>query len=187
MLQTIPESRAAEAAQISDAVDAFLAQGGQIERVPILVGQTYDTWRAYAPPEDMPPPATKPKARKEQAVRGYSVRQAHAVKSAKAKAERDAQAPLIKRLAASGMTTMAIAEQTGISPPTIRRIAADKSHGIRLNTIYGKPRTISDDAVRGIRADLAAGMTRAAVAKKYGRSVSMIRDIKSGVSHGAVI
>lgn len=185
MQSPIPETRAAEAAQISQAVAEFERNGGKIERVPILIGQTYDTWRAYVPSEGAPPPVAKPKTRKEQAKRGYDVRQAHAVKSAKARAERDAVAVQIRTMATAGEKTVDIAKVLGIAPRTVRRTAAE--NGIALNTQTGRRGSMHPDTVRAIRAAVEARMTYKDAAKHYGCSVPAVRDIVSGVTYGHVI
>lgn len=187
MLQTIPETRAAEAAWLSAQVEQFERNGGQIERVPILVGQTYDTWRAYAPSENAPPPVAKPKARKEQAKRGYSIREAVAASRQKHQAERDALAPEIKQLAESGMTTMDIARHLRVSHVTVRRIADTRAHKIKLNPRCGRQPSMTDDQVRSCRVDYVEGLTYMEMAKKYGVSKSCIRDLVTGKTRSDVI
>ncbi|MBL4833615.1 MAG: hypothetical protein JKY26_06525 [Pseudomonas sp.] len=187
MQSPIPESRAAEAAEISQAVAEFERNGGKIERVPILIGQTYDTWRAYAPSEASPPPVAKPKTRKEQAKRGYSIREAVAASRQKHQAERDALAPEIKRMSDAGMTTMDIARQLRVSHVTVRRVAGNRAHKIKLNDRSGRQPSMTADQVRECRADYLAGKSYQQMADKYGVSRSCIRDLVTGKTRSDVI
>lgn len=179
-----PASRAAEAAQLSQAVERFLAAGGKAEVVPIGRCKDYHPYRTAPPhPDDVEPS----RARKDQANRGYSIREAVAASRQKHQAERDALAPQIKQLAESGMTTMDIARHLRVSHVTVRRIADTRAHKIKLNPRCGRQPSMTDDQVRSCRVDYVEGLTYMEMAKKYGVSKSCIRDLVTGKTRSDVI
>ena len=187
MQSPIPEQRAADAARISAGTAKFLIDGGKIKSIPIGKMTAFNPMRTAPINEDDRPPASPMSKRKEQAIRSYSIREAHDSKSIKAKLARETAKPIIKKLADAGMTTADIARETGLSPPTVRKIASEPGSKIKLNTLCGRQPLLSHEQVRAVRCGYEAGLTYEAMATKYGVSRNCIRDVITGASRGDVL
>jgi|GEM_PF-3498888 len=127
--QTIPATRAAEAAQISASVEQFLAAGGEIQRLPIFKrdGSAGQTWtRTAKNPEAVETNTLKHIADKHcKKHPGGDTAMAVKKNSEYRRAERDALAPQVKAMSANGVTVKDIAKALGISVGTVTRIRVE--------------------------------------------------------------
>ena len=109
MQSPIPETRAAEAAQISQAVERFLANGGKVQRLPIMRGTELDSWRSYIRAEELSSNC-KAKASEAKPPRKSPARPAlHA-----AKAKRSEFGPVVVQMFDEGTSVAGIMRETGL-------------------------------------------------------------------------
>ena len=129
MIQSVPDHKVAERAEIADAVSAFLRTGGQISRYGIQVRRGITTDYNGRKAERRTPPAKPVRPAKVPSTEHRNPARAIKAKSRKCAEDRAALAPSVRRLAGTG-SLRTISGQLGITRTTLLRIAAE--HGIDL-------------------------------------------------------
>lgn len=182
--QSIPASRAAEAARIAALTAEFERQQGPIETSPIRIGdpKTPDSWRAYRDANEMP---ENKKASPSRQSSGATIYDAIEAKSKQREAARAKLAPAIKDMVETGKTTVEIANALGITRKTIAKTADE--HGIKLNARVGTPPLMTDWQALAARQAHRFGASISQLATEYSVTERYMREVIAGKGRWASI
>lgn len=131
--QSIPESRAADAARLAAQIAEFERRGGQVEQYPIRIGdpKTPDSWRAYRSTEEAP--------RNRKPAPAPGINSAQLLYMSQCEAKRKEIAPAVIKMSAEGINVEAQAKRLKVSPGLVQRIRREQGIAIkrkpRINTV----------------------------------------------------